>query len=122
MHLLNTYMKTYTALIQALVGNSTRTLSTEVRAASAHDARWLLQAVYGFHAVVSYPSLVKEDMKINELISTPSPEQQRLNSLKASKEQAANALKIERDRQKRSKALKSLASINNSSYNNSLKF
>lgn len=105
-------MNTYTALVKAQAGTSTRTLSAEVRASCAQDARWLLQAIYGFHAVVSSPTLVKEDMKIDELIATRTPEQQRLDSLKASKEHAANALKAERDRQKRSKAMKSLASLN----------
>ena len=48
-------MNTYTALIAAKVGNTTRMVKTEIKAASAAEAKWLLQAIYGFHAVVSTP-------------------------------------------------------------------
>jgi hypothetical protein len=41
----------------------------------------------------------------------PTPEQQQIASLKAAKERASTALKNERDRQKRSKAMKSLRSL-----------
>jgi hypothetical protein len=42
-------MKTYTALVSAKVGNTTRMVKTEVKATSSAEAKWLLQAIYGFH-------------------------------------------------------------------------
>jgi len=56
MRKINTWMKTYTALIKVQVGTAIRAVATEVRAASSVDAKWLLQAVYGFHAIVSGPT------------------------------------------------------------------
>ncbi len=39
-------MKTYTALVAAKVGSTTKMVKTEVKAASAAEAKWLLQAIY----------------------------------------------------------------------------
>ncbi len=104
-------MNTYTALVSAQVGNSTRTVKTEVKAASASEAKWLLQAIYGFHAISSCPTEVREALA-NENLSQPlTPEKQRITSLKASKDRASDALKAERDRQKRNKALKMISSV-----------
>ena len=107
-------MNTYTALVAAQVGNSRKLVKTEVKAASAAEAKWLLQAIYGFHAVTSMPSEKREVITSEDLSKPPTPEQQRLNALKISKDRANDALKAERDRQKRQKALKDLQSITTS--------
>jgi phosphohistidine phosphatase SixA len=105
-------MKTFKALVKAQVKDNVRNLAVEIRANSSAEAKWLLQAIYGFHAVLSSPVEVQESFA-NEGIMTqpPSPEQQQIARLKAAKERASTALKNERDRQKRSKAMKSLRSL-----------
>ena len=108
-------MNTYTALVAAQVGNSRKLVKTEVKAASAAEAKWLLQAIYGFHAVTSMPSEKREVLTSEDLSKPPTPEQQRLNALKISKDRANDALKLERDRQKRQRALKDLQSLTTSS-------
>ena len=107
-------MNTYTALVAAQVGNSRKLVKTEVKAASAAEAKWLLQAIYGFHAVTSMPSEKREVLTSEDLSKPPTPEQQRLNALKISKDRANDALKLERDRQKRQRALKDLQSLTTS--------
>lgn len=102
-------MKTYTALIAAKVGSNTKMVKTEIKAASAAEAKWLLQAIYGFHAVSSSPTELREFLAQENLSQPQTPEQQRIDSLKATKDRANDALKAERDRQKRSKALKMLS-------------
>lgn len=104
-------MKTYRALIKAQVGASMRAIPTDIRAQSSSDAKWLLQAVYGFHAVVSVPTEV-QDMKITEITNPTTPEQQKIKALKAQKDHAADALKTERDRQKRAKAVQTIGALN----------
>ena len=104
-------MKTYTALVAAKVGSTTKMLKTEVKAASVAEAKWLLQAIYGFHAVSSSPTEMREELTVENLSHPPTPEQQRIANLKAAKDRASNALQAERDRQKKSKALKTLSSI-----------
>ncbi len=52
-------MKTYRALVKAKVQNTVRAVPAEVRAQNSSDAKWLLQAIYGFHAVVSTPAIVE---------------------------------------------------------------
>jgi glycine cleavage system protein P-like pyridoxal-binding family len=111
---INTDMKTFTALIKARVNGTERSIPTQVRAMNANDARWLLQAIYGFHAVLSVPSDVAEELLIDETASK-TPEQLRLDSLKAAKERAASALKAERERIAKQKAINTLAQINRSS-------
>ena len=107
-------MNTYTALVSAKVGTATKLVKTEIKAACASDAKWLLQAVYGFHAVASFPQERREVLTSEDLSKPPTPEQQRLNALKSSKNRANDALKAERDRQKRQKALKDLQSLTTS--------
>lgn len=104
-------MKTYTALVAAKVGGTTKMVKTEVKAASAAEAKWLLQAIYGFHAISSSPTEMREKLTVENLSHPPTPEQQRIANLKAAKARASNALQAERDRQKKSKALKTLSSI-----------
>jgi hypothetical protein len=104
-------MKTYTALVAAKVGSTTKMVKTEVKAASVAEAKWLLQAIYGFHAVSSSPTEMREELTVENLSHPPTPEQQRIANLKAAKDRASNALQAERDRQKKSKALKTLSSI-----------
>ena len=104
-------MKTYTALVAAKVGSTTKMVKTEVKAASAAEAKWLLQAIYGFHAISSSPTEIREELTVENLSHPPTPEQQRIANLKAAKARASNALQAERDRQKKSKALKTLSSI-----------
>ncbi len=107
-------MKTYTALVAAKVGSTTKMVKTEVKAASAAEAKWLLQAIYGFHAVSSSPAEVREDLTNENLSQAPTPEQQRITNLKAAKDRASDALKAERDRQKKTQALQTLRSISGS--------
>ena len=104
-------MKTYTALIKAHVGNSVKVISVEIRAQNNSDARWLLQAIYGFHSLASFPTELHEDEQLDELIQARTPEQQRIANLQNTKDRANDALKAERERQKRSKAFKALSSI-----------
>ena len=105
-------MKTYAALIKATVNGSIRAVPTQIQALNATDARWLLLAIYGFHALVSVPTEVHEDHGITEIIQPKTPEQVRLDNLKAAKDRATDALKIERDRQAKQRAFTTLASIN----------
>jgi hypothetical protein len=107
-------MKTYTALVSAKVGNTTRMVKTEVKATSSAEAKWLLQAIYGFHAVTSLPTEKKEILTSEDLAKPASPEQQKINNLKAAKDRASDALKAERDRQKKTQALQTLRSISGS--------
>ena len=104
-------MKTFTALIKARVGNNVKALPVEIRAQNSSDARWLLQAIYGFHALVSPPTELNEDEQLDELIQAKTPEQQRIANLQTTKDRASDALKAERDRQKRAKAFKALSAI-----------
>lgn len=108
-------MNTYTALVSAQVGNSRKLVKTEIQATCASDAKWLLQAVYGFHAVASFPQERREVLTSEDLSKPPTPEQQRLNALKSSKNRANDALKAEKDRQKRQRALSDLKSLTFSS-------
>jgi hypothetical protein len=101
-------MNTYTAQVTAKVGNTSRIVKTEIRAASAAEAKWLLQAIYGFHAVSSMPSEQREILTTEEFSQPKTPEQQRIDSLKTAKDRANDALKAEQDRQKRLKALATL--------------
>jgi hypothetical protein len=104
-------MKTYTALVAAKVGSTTKMVKTEVKAASAAEAKWLLQAIYGFHAVSSSPTEMREELTVENLSHPATPEQQRIANLKAAKDRASDALKAERDRQKKTQALQTLRSI-----------
>lgn len=104
-------MNTYTALIKAHVGNSVKVIPVEIRAQNSADARWLLQAIYGFHSLASSPTELHEDEQLDELNQAKTPEQQRIANLQITKDRASDALKAERDRQKRSKAFKALSSI-----------
>ena len=47
-------------------------------------------------------------MRITEIIKPPTPEQSRINALSAAKKRATDALKAERQRQKRAKGLELL--------------
>ncbi len=104
-------MNTYTTLVAAQVGNSRKLVKTEVKAASAAEAKWLLQAIYGFHAVSSMPSEKREVLTSEDLSQPKTPEQQRITSLKTAKDRANDALKAERDKQKRQRALSDLKSL-----------
>lgn len=102
-------MKTFTALVSAKVGSDSRLIKTQIRADTASEAKWLLQAIYGFHAVSSLPTEVHE-MALSELERPKPPEQQRIDTLKTAKDRASDALKAERDRQKRTRAMNALRS------------
>lgn len=108
-------MKTYTAMINARVNGTNRTVQTQIRALTVTDAKLLLQAIYGFHSLVSIPSEVRKSQDIEETITPKSPEQQRIENLKAAKKRADAALKGERDRQSRKQAIMTLSSTNISS-------
>ena len=102
-------MKTFTALVSAKVGSGSRLIKTQIRADTASEAKWLMQAIYGFHAVSSLPTEVHE-MALSELERPKTPEQQRIDTLKTAKDRASDALKAERDRQKRTRAMNTLRS------------
>jgi hypothetical protein len=106
------FMKTFTALIKATVNGSVRAVPTQIQAQNSADARWLLLAIYGFHSLVSVPTEVNEDREITEVTQPKTPEQVRLDNLKAAKDRANDALKIERDRQAKQRALTTLSNIN----------
>ena len=103
-------MKTYTALVRAYVGKTLRVVPTEVRAMSSSDAKWMLQAIFGFHAVLSSPTELHEST-IEAAIKPLTPDQQRVKSLKANKDRATDALKRERDRQKHLTASKAMSGM-----------
>lgn len=90
-------MKNYIATIR-IKGSHIKTL---VHADSQTHARLLLQYQYGWDSIVASPVLA-------ETIQPKTPEQLRLDSLKANKDRATNALAAERQRQKISKAQKAL--------------
>lgn len=113
-------MKTYTALIKATVNGNMRAVPTQIRALNPTDARWLLQAIYGFHSLVSPPTEVAESEAISEIITPKTPEQLRLDNLKAAKDRANDALKSERDRQSKQRAVKTLSTINMNSTHSAL--
>ena len=52
-------MHTYQASVRAQVKGRSQVIKTEIRAMSAQDARWLLWAQFGFHAIESGPSQIK---------------------------------------------------------------
>jgi hypothetical protein len=99
-------MHTYSALVKVQVQSIVRAVPTEIRATNTADAKLLLQAIYGFHAVVSTPTLVSRLSEIS--IKPKTPEQQRIANLTATKDRAADALKAERDKQNKAKAAETL--------------
>lgn len=110
-------MNTYTAMVAAQVGNTSRLIKTQIRAASAGEAKWLLQAIYGFHALASFPAQEREVLTTEESTHPATPEQQRIASLKTAKDRAGDALKAERNRQKRLKATQDLRSLSTTDIN-----
>ena len=86
-------MQDYIATIR-IKGN---TVKTVVHAENTTHARLLLQYHYGWSSIVTSPVLA-------ETLKPKTPEQLRLDSLKANKDRAAGALAAERQRQKVAKA------------------
>ena len=78
------------------------TIKTVVHAENPTHARLMLQYQYGMDSIVASPVLA-------ETIKPKTPEQLRLDSLKANKDRAADALAAERQRQKISKAQKAVS-------------
>jgi len=72
-------------------------VKTVVHAESSVHARLLLHYQYGWNSIVTSPTLA-------ENIKPKTPEQQRIDTLKITKDRAADALAAERQRQKISKA------------------
>ena len=91
-------MKNYIATVR-IKGNIVKTV---VHAENTTHARLLLQYQYGWDSIVANPVL-------GETIKPKTPEQLRLDSLKATKQKASDALTAERQRQQIAKAQKSLA-------------
>jgi len=91
-------MKNYIATVR-IKGN---TVKTVVHAENTTHARLLLQYQYGWDSIVANPVL-------GEMIKPKTPEQLRLDSLKATKQKASDALTAERQRQQVARAQKSLA-------------
>jgi len=105
-------MKTFKAIVKAQVNGNFKNTPVEVRANTSGDAKWILQAIYGFHAVLAAPVEEREVLTTEEAVTQPvTPEQQRIASLKTAKDRAGDALKAERDRQKRLKATQDLRSL-----------
>jgi hypothetical protein len=91
-------MKDYIAKIR-IKGNIVKTV---VHAESQTHARLLLQYQYGWDCIVASPVLA-------ETIKPKTPEQLRIDNLKATKDRAASALADERQRQQTARAQKALA-------------
>ena len=96
-------MKDYTAKVR-VKGN---VIKTVVHAENVTHARLLLQYQYGFDGIVASPTLA-------ETQQPKSPEQLRIDNLKAAKDRAAAALSAERQRQQVSRAQKTLAAARQS--------
>lgn len=77
------------------------TIKTVVHAENSTHARLILQYQYGMDSIVASPVLA-------ETSKPKTPEQLRLDSLKANKDRAADALTAERQRQKLAKAQQAL--------------
>ena len=77
------------------------TVKTAVHAENPTHARLILQYLYGWGSIIASPVLA-------ETTKPKSPEQLRLDSLKANKDRAADALAAERQRQKLAKAQQAL--------------
>jgi hypothetical protein len=90
-------MKNYIATVR-IKGNIVKTV---VHAENTTHARLLLQYQYGWDSIVAYPVL-------GETIKPKTPAQLRLDSLKATKQKASDALTAERKRQQVARAQKSL--------------
>lgn len=90
-------MKNYIATVR-IKGNIVKTV---VHAENSTHARLLLQYQYGWDSIVASPVL-------GETIKPKTPEQQRIDSLKVTKDRATDALSAERQRQQVAKAQKSL--------------
>lgn len=80
------------------------TIKTVVHAENSTHARLMLQYQYGMNSIVTSPVLA-------ETIKPKTPEQLRLDSLKANKDRATDALAAERQRQKISKAQRALSAV-----------
>jgi len=103
-------MNKYIATIR-LKGQSVKTI---VFADSSTHARLLLQYQFGMECIVTSPSITNErdgdykliDDLINEYgaIKPLTPQQSRISSLKKQKDNATKALKVEKNRQKITKA------------------
>ncbi len=91
-------MKDYIATVRI----KGKVIKTVVHAENTTHARLLLQYQYGIDSIVSSPV-------IGETIKPKTPEQQRIDALKANKDRAADALTAERQRQQVVKAQKSFA-------------
>ena len=77
------------------------TIRTVVHAENLTHARLILQYQYGMDCIMANPVLVETN-------KPKTPEQLRLDSLKANKDRAADALTAERQRQKIAKAERAL--------------
>jgi hypothetical protein len=105
-------MKTFKAIVKAQVNGNFKNTAVEVRANTSSDAKWILQAIYGFHAVLAAPVEQREVLTAEEAVTQPvTPEQQRIASLKKAKDRAGDALNAERNRQKKQIAMKTLSSL-----------
>ena len=104
-------MKTYKAIVRAQVNGNFKNIAVEVRANNSSDAKWILQAIYGFHAVLAAPVEEREVLTTEDSSHPVTPEQQRIASLKTAKDRAGDALKAEHDRQKKQNAMKTLRSL-----------
>ena len=79
-----------------------QTVKVLVHAESTTHARLILQYLYGWNSIVTSPVLA-------ETLKPKTPEQLRIDSLKANKDRAVDALTAERQRQKIAKAQRALS-------------
>ena len=84
------------------------TIKTVVHAENPTHARLILQYQYGMDSIVACPVLVETN-------KPKTPEQLRLDSLKANKDRAADALTAERQRQKLAKAQQAITAARQAS-------
>jgi len=98
-----------------------QSVKTAVFADSALHARLILEYQFGMNCIINSPTLstkesaeglsIEEALKIIKPLKPMTPQQLTIDTLKKQKDQASNRLKAERNRQKISKAQKSLLNL-----------
>jgi len=106
---------------QATIRVKGQSIKTAVFADSAIHARLILEYQFGMNSIVNNPALVakessegisiEEALKMIKSLKPLTPQQLTIDTLKKQKDQASNRLKAERNRQKISKAQKSLLNL-----------
>jgi hypothetical protein len=100
-------MTTYEAKIKKTLPNG-KNLIVRLNAQTIDDAKMILQAIYGFHAITHGP--IEKRLTNEEIQSVSDPDKQKIDNLRNAKKRADAALSQERDKQKKTHAL---ATLNN---------